>query len=56
MNKTARLFLTIGYIEVFFCVAYPIYISLTQNLELGALVLWFIFFCSFYIMASCADG
>jgi len=51
MNKTARLFLIIGYIEIFFCVAYPIYISLTQNLELGALVIWFIFFVLFLYYA-----
>ncbi|MEO7216069.1 hypothetical protein [Mucilaginibacter sp.] len=43
-TKAYHIILVIGLVELLFCIAFPIYVSFTQNLELGALILWFIFF------------
>jgi hypothetical protein len=44
MNKIIRLFFCITFLEIFICIAYPAYLFSTQSVELGAILVGFIFF------------
>jgi predicted transporter len=43
-TKAYHVILIIGLAELLFCIVFPIYMSYTQDLGFGALILWIIFF------------